>query len=68
MFPMYECVLALGLHELVHSQGWVAAGRAPDVKTYAKLVVWRPQRKGASQRKREISKFKFKWHTYLNST
>ncbi len=62
MFPMYECVLALGLHELLHSQGWVAAGRAPDVKTYAKLVVWRPQRE------REISKFKFKCHTYLNST
>ncbi len=29
-----ECVLALGLHELVHSQGWVTAGRVSGVKMY----------------------------------
>ncbi len=27
-----ECVPALGLHELVHSQGWAAAGRTSSVK------------------------------------
>ncbi len=50
-------VLALGLQEL-HSQGWVAAGRASGVKTCAKSVVritllWWPLIKGASRRKRE---------------
>ncbi len=28
-----ECVLALGWHELVHTQGWAATGRASGVKT-----------------------------------
>ncbi len=53
-----ECVLALGLHKLVHSQGWVAAGRASGIITCAKSVVQitplgRPLIKWASRKKRD---------------